>query len=95
MWQALREIPAGELRTYGALAADMNMPSSTRAVAGANGANQIAIVIPCHRVLSADGSLTGYGGGLWRKRWLIKHERRMAEGDGGRQPGYPAGTAVR
>ncbi len=95
VWQALRDIPAGELRTYGALASDMNRPSSTRAVAGANGANQIAIVIPCHRVLSADGSLTGYGGGLWRKRWLIEHERRMAEGVGGRQPGYPAGTAVR
>lgn len=51
--------------------------SSTRAVAGANGANQIAIVIPCHRLIGADGSLTGYGGGLWRKRWLLEHERRM------------------
>ncbi|WP_132457663.1 methylated-DNA--[protein]-cysteine S-methyltransferase, partial [Pseudomonas aeruginosa] len=52
-------------------------PSSVRAVARANGANQIAIVIPCHRVIGSDGSLTGYGGGLWRKRWLLEHERRM------------------
>jgi AraC family transcriptional regulator of adaptative response/methylated-DNA-[protein]-cysteine methyltransferase len=80
VWDALRKIPAGEIRSYGALAADMNAPSSTRAVAGANGANQIAIVIPCHRVIAADGSLTGYGGGLWRKRWLQEHERRMSAG---------------
>ncbi|HCW0545763.1 TPA: methylated-DNA--[protein]-cysteine S-methyltransferase, partial [Pseudomonas aeruginosa] len=52
-------------------------PLSVRAVARANGANQIAIVIPCHRVIGSDGSLTGYGGGLWRKRWLLEHERRM------------------
>lgn len=95
VWQALRAIPTGELRTYGALAAGMNLTSSTRAVAGANGANQIAIVIPCHRVLSADGSLTGYGGGLWRKRWLIEHERRMAAADGRAFGDYPAETAVR
>lgn len=78
VWEALRAIPAGEVRTYAALAVELGAPSSTRAVAGANGANQIAIVIPCHRVLGADGSLTGYGGGLWRKRWLLEHERRMA-----------------
>ncbi len=83
IWEALRGIPVGELRGYGALAAEMDLPSSTRAVASANGANQIAIVIPCHRVVSADGSLTGYGGGLWRKRWLIEHERRMAAAKGG------------
>ncbi len=77
VWDALRKIPTGEIRSYGALAADMNLPSSTRAVAAANGANQIAIVIPCHRVIAADGGLTGYGGGLWRKRWLLEHERRM------------------
>lgn len=78
VWEALRAIPVGVSRTYGSIAAELGLPSSTRAVAGANGANQIAIVIPCHRVLGADGSLTGYGGGLWRKRWLIEHERRMA-----------------
>lgn len=77
VWAALRMIPTGQIRTYGGIAADIGLPASTRAVAGANGANQIAIVIPCHRVMSADGSLTGYGGGLWRKRWLMEHERRM------------------
>jgi AraC family transcriptional regulator of adaptative response/methylated-DNA-[protein]-cysteine methyltransferase len=78
VWEALRSIPPGQVRTYGSLAAELALPSSTRAIAGANGANQIAIVIPCHRVLGADGSLTGYGGGLWRKRWLIEHERQMS-----------------
>jgi len=68
----------GELRSYSALAADIGQASASRAVARANGANQISILIPCHRVIGADGSLTGYGGGLWRKRWLIEHERRMA-----------------
>jgi len=75
---ALRDIPAGELRSYSALAADIGQATASRAVARANGANQISILIPCHRVIGADGSLTGYGGGLWRKRWLIEHERRMA-----------------
>ena len=78
VWDALRAIPAGELRSYSALAADIGQATASRAVARANGANQIAILIPCHRVIGADGSLTGYGGGLWRKRWLIEHERRMA-----------------
>jgi AraC family transcriptional regulator of adaptative response/methylated-DNA-[protein]-cysteine methyltransferase len=78
VWEALRAIPVGVSRTYGSIASELDLPTSTRAVAGANGANQIAIVIPCHRLLGADGSLTGYGGGLWRKRWLLEHERRMA-----------------
>ncbi|WP_259782562.1 bifunctional transcriptional activator/DNA repair enzyme AdaA [Aestuariispira ectoiniformans] len=78
VWQSLQRIPAGETQSYSRLAADMGRPTAVRAVARANGANQIAIVIPCHRVLGADGSLTGYGGGLWRKRWLLEHERRMA-----------------
>jgi AraC family transcriptional regulator of adaptative response/methylated-DNA-[protein]-cysteine methyltransferase len=78
VWDALRAIPAGELRSYSALAADIGQTTASRAVARANGANQISILIPCHRVIGADGSLTGYGGGLWRKRWLIEHERRMA-----------------
>lgn len=79
VWHALREIPAGEIVSYSSLATSMERPSAVRAVARANGANQIAIVVPCHRVLGADGSLTGYGGGLWRKKWLIEHERRMAD----------------
>ncbi|TLP45656.1 bifunctional transcriptional activator/DNA repair protein Ada [Cohaesibacter sp. CAU 1516] len=75
VWDALRQIPAGDTRTYGALAASLGKPDAVRAVARANGANQIAIVVPCHRILGADGSLTGYGGGLWRKQKLIELEQ--------------------
>lgn len=78
VWEALRKIPPGQTRSYGDLATAIGRPSSVRAVASANGANQIAVVIPCHRVIGADGSLTGYGGGLWRKQWLIEHERKLA-----------------
>jgi O-6-methylguanine DNA methyltransferase len=81
VWAALTEIPAGETTSYGQLAAKLGRPEAVRAVAGANGANQIAILVPCHRVIGADGSLTGYGGGLWRKSWLIEHERRMTQDD--------------
>jgi AraC family transcriptional regulator of adaptative response/methylated-DNA-[protein]-cysteine methyltransferase len=77
VWGALKAIPPGSTRSYAEIARDAEQPSSTRAVGRANGANQIVIVIPCHRVIGADGSLTGYGGGLWRKRWLHEHERRM------------------
>lgn len=80
VWSALRAIPVGETRSYSQIAKTIGRPSAVRAVARANGANPIAIVVPCHRVIGADGSLTGYGGGLWRKRWLITHERRMASG---------------
>lgn len=76
VWQALQEIPPGETRSYAGLARQINRPSAMRAVARANGANQIAIVIPCHRVIGSDGSLTGYAGGLWRKDWLLTHEKR-------------------
>lgn len=75
VWRALQQIPAGEVRSYGQLADELGRPEATRAVARANGANQIAILIPCHRILGADGSLTGYGGGLWRKQKLIELER--------------------
>ena len=78
VWQALRRIPPGETRSYSQVAVAVGRPSAVRAVARANGANPIAIVIPCHRVIGADGSLTGYGGGLWRKQWLIEHERKLA-----------------
>ncbi len=74
VWRALMDIPAGETRSYGGLAANMGRPEASRAVARANGANQIALVIPCHRVIGADGSLTGYGGGLWRKQRLLEIE---------------------
>lgn len=76
VWTALQRIPAGQTRTYGALAHDLGRPTASRAVARANGANQIAIIVPCHRVIGADGSLTGYGGGLWRKERLIEIERQ-------------------
>ncbi|MGB3245264.1 MAG: trifunctional transcriptional activator/DNA repair protein Ada/methylated-DNA--[protein]-cysteine S-methyltransferase [Sulfitobacter sp.] len=78
VWRALQDIPAGETRSYGQVATAMGRPEATRAVARANGANPIAIVIPCHRVLGADGALTGYGGGLWRKQALIDLERGHA-----------------
>jgi methylated-DNA-[protein]-cysteine S-methyltransferase len=75
VWRALRRIPAGKTSTYGKLAARIGRPAAVRAVGFANGANPISVVIPCHRLLGSDGSLTGYGGGLERKKWLIEHER--------------------
>ncbi|MFY0620641.1 MAG: bifunctional transcriptional activator/DNA repair protein Ada [Pelagimonas sp.] len=84
VWRALIEIPAGETRTYTELAQAIGKPGSVRAVARANGANQIGLVIPCHRILGMDGALTGYGGGLWRKQSLIEIERRYAKPETGR-----------
>jgi AraC family transcriptional regulator of adaptative response/methylated-DNA-[protein]-cysteine methyltransferase len=78
VWGALRKIPYGETASYGEQAKRIGNPSAVRAVARANGMNRIAIVIPCHRVIGKDGSLTGYAGGLERKRWLLKHEGAMA-----------------
>jgi methylated-DNA-[protein]-cysteine S-methyltransferase len=75
VWRQLEKIPYGETTSYGKVANDLGKPSASRAVGSANGKNPIAIVIPCHRVIGSDGSLTGYGGGLWRKRWLIGFER--------------------
>jgi AraC family transcriptional regulator of adaptative response/methylated-DNA-[protein]-cysteine methyltransferase len=77
VWNELRRIPAGITRSYSEVARAIGRPQATRAVARANGANQIAIVIPCHRVIGLDGSLTGYGGGLWRKQKLIEIERQF------------------
>ena len=74
VWTALRKIRPGTTMSYGALARRIGRPTSMRAVGLANGANPISIVVPCHRVIGADGSLTGYGGGLERKRWLLAHE---------------------
>ena len=78
VWSALRTIPPGTTKSYGQIARDVGRPAASRAVGAANGANPIAIVVPCHRVIGADGTLTGYGGGLPRKRWLLDHERRHA-----------------
>jgi methylated-DNA-[protein]-cysteine S-methyltransferase len=74
VWSALRAIPAGGTLSYGALAARIGKANAVRAVGLANGSNPIALVLPCHRVIGTDGSLTGYGGGLDRKRWLLAHE---------------------
>jgi methylated-DNA-[protein]-cysteine S-methyltransferase len=74
VWAALRNIPAGETLSYGQLAARIGKPKAVRAVGLANGSNPVGVVVPCHRVIGADGSLTGYGGGLPRKLWLLRHE---------------------
>jgi methylated-DNA-[protein]-cysteine S-methyltransferase len=74
VWAALRRIPVGQATTYGALAAELGRPRAQRAVGAANGANPISIVVPCHRLVGHRGGLTGYGGGLDRKRWLLRHE---------------------
>jgi methylated-DNA-[protein]-cysteine S-methyltransferase len=78
VWKALRTIPAGTTVSYGQLAAKLGRKGSSRAVGAANGANPIPIVVPCHRVIGADGSLTGFGSGLPRKRWLLDHEAKFA-----------------
>lgn len=77
VWCALREIPCGTTFSYAQLAKQIGRPAAIRAVGLANGANPIGIVVPCHRVIGANGSLTGYGGGIERKRWLLKHEAGM------------------
>ena len=74
VWEALRSIPPGETTSYGAIAELIGKPTASRAVGAANGKNPISIVVPCHRVIGANGTLTGYGGGLPRKAWLLNHE---------------------
>jgi methylated-DNA-[protein]-cysteine S-methyltransferase len=78
VWDALLRIPCGEVCSYGDIARGIGAPGASRAVGLSNGANRIAIVVPCHRVLDSAGRLHGYGGGLERKRWLLDHERSMA-----------------
>ncbi len=78
VWAALRRIPAGTTTSYGALAHTLGNPTASRAVGLANGSNPVVIVVPCHRVIGADGALTGYGGGVARKSWLLEHERSWA-----------------
>jgi len=75
VWQALCAVPYGDTSSYGEIAAAVGNPRASRAVGLANGRNPIAILVPCHRIIGGDGSLTGYGGGLERKRWLLDHER--------------------
>ena len=83
VWDQLLKIPYGETRSYGQLAAILGKPGASRAVGRANGANYVSVIVPCHRVIEADGSLRGYGGGLWRKKYLLDLERKYA--------GVPAG----
>ena len=78
VWAALRGIPYGQTVSYGQLADRIGQPSASRAVGLANGKNPVGIIIPCHRVVGADGSLTGYGGGIERKRYLLAHEQRVS-----------------
>ena len=89
VWEALRTIPYGETRSYGELAAQIGRPGASRAVGAANGNNPLSIVVPCHRVIGADGSLTGFGGGLPRKQWLLSMERGQAQ-----MPLYADGPTV-
>ncbi|MDE3180025.1 MAG: methylated-DNA--[protein]-cysteine S-methyltransferase [Acidobacteriota bacterium] len=76
VWRALREIPCGSTMSYAELANRIGRPKAVRAVGMANGSNPVGVVVPCHRVIGSDGSLTGYGGGIERKKWLLEHERK-------------------
>ena len=80
VWNELAVIPFGKTMSYIQLAIKTGDPKATRAVASANGKNNVAIIIPCHRVIGADKKLVGYGGGLWRKKWLLEHEMKIAHG---------------
>jgi methylated-DNA-[protein]-cysteine S-methyltransferase len=89
VWSALRRIPAGRTMTYGELARALGRAAASRAVGAANGQNPISIVVPCHRLVGGDASLTGYGGGLWRKAWLLRHEGARPRGASARRAGGP------
>ena len=78
IWRLLLEVPFGKTASYRGIAAAAGNAKATRAVGGANHRNPVSIIVPCHRVVGADGRLTGYGGGLWRKEWLLNHEKRIA-----------------
>jgi methylated-DNA-[protein]-cysteine S-methyltransferase len=77
VWKALTKIPFGETRSYADIAKAIGRPNAVRAVGAANGANPLGVIVPCHRVIGANGSLVGYGGGLPRKKWLLAHEQRL------------------
>jgi len=85
VWEALRTIPCGETISYAALAERVGRPKAVRAVGHANGDNPISVVVPCHRVIGTNGSLTGYGGGIERKRWLLAHERQTESAERSRR----------
>jgi len=79
VWEQLKKIPYGQTATYGEIAAAVGNPKACRAVGNANNKNKISIIIPCHRVIGGDGKLVGYGGGLWRKKWLLEHEKNISK----------------
>ncbi|MBN6335003.1 methylated-DNA--[protein]-cysteine S-methyltransferase, partial [Escherichia coli] len=79
VWRRLQHVSFGETTHYQSIAMEIGKPTATRAVAAANGANRVAIIIPCHRIIGKDGSMTGYGGGIARKIWLINHEATIRE----------------
>ena len=82
VWSSLQEIPFGKMKTYKIQSEHLNSPDAIRAIASANGKNPVVIIIPCHRVIGSDGTLTGYAGGLWRKKWLLQHEGSLNAGQG-------------
>jgi AraC family transcriptional regulator of adaptative response/methylated-DNA-[protein]-cysteine methyltransferase len=86
VWNLLLTIPPGETRSYIQIAQALGQPGATRAVGHANGNNHLAIVIPCHRVIHSDGSMSGYAGGTWRKEWLLDHERKLQSPPGSQLP---------
>jgi AraC family transcriptional regulator of adaptative response/methylated-DNA-[protein]-cysteine methyltransferase len=96
VWETLRAIPPGETLAYADVAAKIGRPTAVRAVGRANGDNKLTLIVPCHRVIGADGTLTGYGGGLWRKAWLLEHERAFARTRGqlALVPAQPAAAAA-
>lgn len=90
VWMALRDIPYGRTASYGEIATELGQPTASRAVGLANGRNPLAVIVPCHRVIGANGALTGFGGGLERKRWLLEHERAVLA----RHTGEPVGAGL-
>ena len=96
VWETLRAIPPGETLAYADVAAKIGRPAAVRAVGRANGDNKLTIIVPCHRVIGADGTLTGYAGGMWRKAWLLEHERTFAHARGqlALVPALPAAAAA-
>lgn len=92
-WQALRAIPFGQTRSYGDQARAIGTPAAVRAVGAANGRNPLGIVVPCHRVIGSDGKLTGYGGGLPAKQWLLAHEARVLAAVTGQAPANSQGRS--
>jgi methylated-DNA-[protein]-cysteine S-methyltransferase len=93
-WRSLADIPFGATTSYGRQAAALGIPTAARALGAANGANPVCIVLPCHRVIGADGSLTGFGGGLPTKRWLLDHETRVLESSIVSTPEWPHQQSV-